>query len=184
MFDTKEYEQKMTAALEHFDNELRKVRTGRAHANILDGVRVDVYGAQMPLNQVSNVTAPEAQLLQITPFDPSNIQAIAAAIRSDQGLGFNPSDDGRVIRIPIPPLTEERRQMIVKQASEKVELAKIQLRTIRQDCLKAAKAKQTAKEISEDDYKAIEKGIDDDLKNYQNQVDEAFKLKQQEIMTI
>lgn len=184
MFDTKVYEEKMALALEHFDSELRKVRTGRAHASILDAIRVEVYGAQMPLNQVSNVTAPEAQLLQITPFDPGNIQAIAAAIRNDQGLGLNPSDDGRVIRVPIPPLTEDRRAMIVKQAAEKVEQAKIQLRTIRQDCLKAAKAKQSSKEISEDDYKAVEKGIDDDIKNYTTKVDETFKAKEQEIMTI
>lgn len=184
MFDTKVYEEKMTAALEHFENELRKVRTGRAHAGILDSLRVEVYGTEMPLNQVANVTAPEAQLLQITPFDPSNINVISAAIRGDQGLDLNPSDDGRVIRIAIPPLTEERRRLIVKQASEKVEQAKIQLRGIRQDALKDAKAKQNAKEISEDDYKAVEKGIDDDTKRFSTKVDEAFKAKEQEILKV
>ena len=110
MFDTDEYELKMQAAIEHFEHELAKIRTGRAHPGMLDGIKVVAYGTEMPLNQVANITAPEAQLLQITPFDPSNIQAIAASIRNDQGLGLNPSDDGRVVRVPVPPLTEDRRR--------------------------------------------------------------------------
>ena len=96
MFSTDEYEAKMTGAFEHFGEELRKIRTGRAHPGMLAGVMVEAYGASMPLNQVANVTAPEAQMLLVTPFDPSNLQNIAAAIRNDQSLGFNPSDDGRV----------------------------------------------------------------------------------------
>src|SRR5665647_2348692 len=98
MFDTKPYESKFDAVAVHFSEELKKVRTGRAHPGQLDGVKVEVYGTLMPLNQVANITAPEAQLLQITPFDPSNIQAISAAIRSNQNLGLNPSDDGRIVR--------------------------------------------------------------------------------------
>ena len=90
MFDTDEYELKMTGALEHLESELNKIRTGRAHPGMLDGIKVEAYGVETPLNQVSNITAPEAQLLQITPFDPSNIQKIAAAIRNDQSLGLNP----------------------------------------------------------------------------------------------
>ena len=184
MFDTKPYEEKMEAAIQHFEAELKKVRTGRAHPDMLESVKVEAYGALMPLNQVANVTAPEAQQLQVTPFDPGNISAIAAAIRADQSLGLNPSDDGRIIRVPIPPLTEERRRQIAKQTSEKVEQAKVQLRGVRQDAIKAAKAKKDAKELSEDDLKAIEKGIDDDIKNYQAKIDEIFKAKEQEILTI
>ncbi len=184
MFDTKQYEEKMEAAIQHFESELKKVRTGRAHPDMLESVKVEAYGAVMPLNQVANVTAPEAQQLQVTPFDPGNIAAIAAAIRNDQSLGLNPSDDGRIIRVPIPPLTEERRRQIAKQTGEKVEQAKVQLRGIRQDAIKAAKAKKDAKELSEDDLKAIEKGIDDDVKNYQAKIDEIFKAKEQEILTI
>ena len=127
MFDTDPYELKMASALEHFDEELKKIRTGRAHPSMLDGVKVEAYGTEMPLNQVANVTAPEAQLLQVTPFDPSNSQAISAAIRNDQGLGFNPSDDGRIVRVPVPPLTEERRRMLVNQVGEKVEEPRIAL---------------------------------------------------------
>jgi ribosome recycling factor len=105
---------KFQGAFEHFQSELKKVRTGRAHASMLDGVMVEAYGTQMPLNQVSNVTAPEAQLLQITPFDPSTIQAITSAIRDNPTLGLNPSDDGRIVRVPIPALNEERRREYVK----------------------------------------------------------------------
>ena len=157
MFDTDEYELKMQGAVEHFTNELGKIRTGRAHPGMLDSIKVEAYGTTMPLNQVANVTAPEAQLLQITPFDPSTLQAISAAIRNDQSLGFNPSDDGRIVRVPVPPLTEERRRQLVRQASDKLEEARIALRNVRQDGLKDAKAKKEAKELSEDDVKMIEK---------------------------
>ena len=184
MFDTDPYELKMASAIEHFDEELKKIRTGRAHPSQLDGIKVEAYGQLTPLNQVANVTAPEAQLLQITPFDPSNMTAIQAAIRADQSLGLNPSDDGRVIRVPIPPLTEERRRQIVKQTGEKVEEARIQLRTIRQDALKDAKRKKEAKELSEDDVKRIEKEIDRIMSDMQVKIDELFKAKETEILTI
>lgn len=184
MFDTDPYELKMTTALDHFDDELKKIRTGRAHPSMLDSVRVEAYGATMPLNQVANVTAPEAQLLQITPFDPSTIQKISAAIRNDQSLGLNPSDDGRVVRVPVPALTEERRRALVKQASEKVEEARIALRTVRQDGLKDAKRKKEDKEISEDDLKAVEKEFDRLMGDFQAKLDEAFKTKEKEILTI
>lgn len=184
MFDTDTYQLKMESALEHFEEELKKVRTGRAHPNMLDSISVEVYGAKMPLNQAANVTAPEPQLLQITPFDPGNIQVIAAAIRNDQSLGFNPSDDGRLIRVPVPPLTEERRKLLVKQTGEKVEEARIALRNIRQDGLKDAKRKKDAKELSEDDVKSIEKEFDKLMTDYQSKIDAAFKAKEQDILTI
>ena len=184
MFDTDEYELKMTGALEHLESEMKKIRTGRAHPNMLDTVKVVAYGAEMPLNQVANITAPEAQLLQITPFDPSNIQAIAAAIRNDQSLGLNPSDDGRVVRVPIPPLTEERRRGLVKQASEKVEETRIALRNVRQEGIKDAKRKKDNKELSEDDLKAVEKEFDRLMQEFQTKIDEVFKAKEQDILTI
>ncbi len=183
MFDTKPYEQKMSAALEHFENELGKVRTGRAHPDMLGSVMVEAYGAKMPLNQVANVTAPEPQLLQISPFDPSNIKSISDAIRSGE-MGFNPSDDGRLIRVPIPPLTEERRREMVKQLGDKVEDCRIAMRTIRQDALREAKRMKDAKELSEEDLKQIERGVDDDMKDYQGRIDELFRAKEKEVMTI
>lgn len=184
MFDTKPYEDKFELAVMHFIEELKKVRTGRAHPGQLEGVKVEVYGMLTPLNQVSNITAPEAQMLQITPFDPSNINAISAAIRNDQSLGFNPSDDGRVIRVPVPALTEERRKMLVKQTSEKVEEARIALRNIRQDALKDAKRKKENKELSEDDVKRIEKSIDSTMVAVNAKIDETFRLKEKDILTI
>lgn len=174
----------MEGALEHFQEELKKVRTGRAHPSMLDSIKVEVYGSLMPLNQAANITVPEPQLLQITPFDPSNLQTIVGAIRADQSLGLNPSDDGRVVRVPVPPLTEERRRQLVKQTSEKVEEARIALRNIRQDALKDAKRKKDAKELSEDDVKAVEKAIDRLMAMYQEKIEEAFKVKEQDILTI
>jgi len=184
MFDTDDYELKMTSALEHFEDELKKVRTGRAHPGMLEGIMVEVYGTKLPLNQAANITAPEPQLLQITPFDPSNIAAIAAAIREDQALGFNPSDDGRIVRVPVPPLTEERRHQMVKQASEKVEEARITLRNIRQDALKEAKRKKDAKELSEDDVRRVEKEIDHLMSEYNQKLEVALKNKEKDILTI
>ena len=183
MFDTKPYEKKMAQALEHFESELAKVRTGRAHPDMLASVTVEAYGSRMPLNQVANVTAPEPQLLQISPFDPSNIKAISDAIRTGD-LGFNPSDDGRLVRVPIPPLTEERRREMVKMLGDKVEECRIAMRTIRQDALKEAKRMKDAKELSEEDLKLIEKGVDDDMKDYQGKIDELFRAKEKEVMTI
>ena len=184
MFNTDEYELRMQGVTEHFQAELAKVRTGRAHPGMLDGIKVEAYGAEMPLNQVANITAPEAQLLQITPFDPSNIQQIAAAIRNDQSLGLNPSDDGRVVRVPVPPLTEERRRQLVKQAAEKLEEARIALRSVRQDGLKEAKRKKEGKELSEDDVKLVEKEIDRLMSESQAKLEEIFKAKEKDILTL
>lgn len=184
MFDTKPYEKRMQSALEHLDEELRKVRTGRAHPSMLDSVMVMAYGSPMPLNQVANVTVPEAQMLQITPFDPSNLQAISAAIRNDQSLDMNPSDDGRVVRVPIPQLTEERRRTIAKQLGDKAEDTRIAMRNIRQDAHKAAKSRKEAKELSEDDVKRVEKEIDRLMVEFQTKIDSAVKAKEQEVMTI
>lgn len=184
MFETKVYEQKFNQALDHFREELKKIRTGRAHVNQLDGISVEAYGVSMPLNQVANITAPEAQMLLITPFDPTNIQAISAAVRADQTLGLNPSDDGRVIRVPVPSLTEERRHQIVKQTGEKVEEARISLRNIRQDAFKEIKRRKEGKEFSEDDAKRYEKEIDKQMSDLSAQIDASFKDKEKEILTI
>lgn len=184
MFDTDPYELKIAGALEHFEEELKKIRTGRAHSSMLDGIKVEAYGVEMPLNQVANITAPEAQSLLITPFDPSNIQKIAAAIRNDQGLGFNPSDDGRVIRVPVPTLTEDRRKQLVKQASEKVEEARIAVRNIRQDALKDVKRAKDGKELSEDDAKRVEQVVDKLVHETGDKIEEIFKAKEKDILTI
>lgn len=180
MFDDSEYRTKMTNVITRFNEEMKKVRTGRAHPDMLMNIKVEAYGEFMPLNQVANVTTADATMLLVTPFDPSNIQNISAAIRNDQALSLNPSDDGRVVRVPVPPLTEERRKEIVKTASSKVEEAKIAIRNIREDARKELK---TA-ELPEDVTKKAEKSVDDLTKEYTNKIDELFKEKSAEIMAI
>lgn len=175
---------KFKQAVEHFGEELKKVRTGRAHASMLDGVKVTAYGTEMPLNQVANVTAPEAQMIQITPFDPGNLQAIASAIRDNPTLGLNPMDDGRVVRVPIPPLTEERRREYVKVLGGKVEDTMVSMRGTRHSAMEAIDKAKKDKEIGEDDAKRLQKQVDDFMAKYKSEVDTAAKAKEIEIMTI
>lgn len=184
MFNTDPYEAKMKGALEHFSEDIKKIRTGRAHPSMLDSVRVEVYGTKMPLNQAANILAPEPSMLQVSPFDPSNVTAITAAIRADQGLGFNPSDDGRIIRVPVPPLTEERRRELVKQVAGKVEDTKIALRNVRQDAIKDAKRMKDAKEISQDDQTHIEREIDKLMSAHTARLEQIAADKEKDILTI
>lgn len=180
MFDTNGVEKKMTATVERFKDEMKKVRTGRAHPDMLSNVKAEVYGQYMPLNQISNITISGASMLLITPYDVANIEKIASAIRADQSLGLNPSDDGRVIRVPIPPLTEERRREIAKTASAKVEEAKISLRQARDDARKEIKNL----ELPDDAKKRAEKVVDDLIKKYNSEIDQLFSEKEAEIMKI
>lgn len=182
--DVGKYTRKMKTAVEHFQDELRKVRTGRASSAMLDGVMVVAYGVPTPLNQVANVTAPESQLLQITPFDPSNIQAIASAIRDNPTLGLNPSDDGRVVRVPIPALTEERRREYVKVVGGKTEDCMITLRNIRHEANDEIQAAKKDKAIGEDDATRLQKQIDDEMAKAKAEIETAAKAKEQEIMTL
>jgi ribosome recycling factor len=175
---------KFDNAVEHFKEELKKIRTGRAHPSMLDSVKVEAYGTEMPLNQAATVTAPEAQLLQITPFDPNNLQAISAAIRNNPSLGLNPADDGRIVRVPIPPLTEERRREIAKQLGGKVEDTNITLRNVRRDAFDAIAAAKKDKQIGEDDAKRLEKQVDDAMAVIRADIDTIAKAKETEIMTV
>jgi ribosome recycling factor len=180
MFDTDKYQKEMDAAFGKFSDELKKVRTGRAHPDMLAGIKCEAYGQWMPLNQVANVTVSGGTMLLVTPYDPTTIPGITSAIRSDSSLGLNPADDGRVIRVPIPPLTEERRKEIVKTASKSVEEAKVKIRNIREDARKDLKAL----ELPEDAKKRTEKAIDDLTKTFNDKIDSAFKVKESEIMQI
>ena len=180
MFDTDKYKKLMDEALARFREELKKVRTGRAHPDMLASVKVEAYGQWMPLNQVANVTVSGATMLLVTPYDPSTIPGIANAIRSDSTLGLNPSDDGRVVRVPIPPLTEERRKEIVKTASKFIEESKVKIRNVREDARKDLKSA----ELPEDAKKRAEKAIDDLTKDFNEKIDAEFKTKETEIMQI
>lgn len=180
MFDSKEYKSAMEKVMERFRAEMAKVRTGRAHPDMLSGVKVEAYGQYMPLNQVANITIGDATLLLVTPFDPANIGNIASAIRADSTLGLNPSDDGRLIRVPVPPLTEERRREIVKTASAKVEEAKVGIRAVREDARKELKGA----ELPEDVTKRAEKEVDELTKEFTDLIDSEFKAKEAEIMKL
>ncbi len=175
---------KINQAIERFKDNLKTLRTGRANAAMLDGIMVEAYGTAMPLNQTSTISAPEAQLLQITPFDPNNLAAIASAIRENQTLGLNPTDDGRVIRVPIPALTEERRRDLAKQIGQKQEECMISLRNVRHDAIDAINKAKTDKEIGEDDAKRLTSQIEEAMTKAKADVESAAKAKESEILTI
>lgn len=175
---------KFTQAVEHFTEGLKSLRTGRANAAMLDGVTVEAYGTAMPLIQTATISVPEPQLLQITPFDPSNLQAIATAIRNNQALGLNPTDDGRVVRVPVPPLNEERRRELAKQVSQKQEEAMISLRSVRHEALDTIDQAKKDKDISEDEAKRVQTQIEDAMNQARGQVESAAKAKEQEILTL
>jgi len=180
----KQASDKFTAQVAHFNDELKKLRTGRAHPSMLDGITAVAYGTPMPLNQLATITTPEAQLIQISPFDPSNIQAIASAIRDNPSLGLNPSDDGHVVRVPIPALTTERRTQIVKQLGEKVEESMIAMRQIRHDAMSKIDQAKKDKIIGEDDVKRYQKQVDDAMAKIKSDIDVAAKAKEAEIMKV
>lgn len=176
--------QKFEASLERFKAELVKLRTGRASASMLDSVVVEAYGQTMPLIQVASIATPESQLLQITPFDPSNLQAIAAAIRNDQSLGLNPTDDGRVVRVPIPPLTEERRRDLAKQVGAKQEDCLVAMRSARHDAQSHIAKLKKDKDIGEDEAHRLEKQVDEAMNKQKDLVEAAASAKESEILSM
>jgi ribosome recycling factor len=175
---------KLTQSVERFQESLKALRTGRAQASMLQGVVVEVYGTSMPLNQVATITAPDAQLLQVTPFDPNNLEAIANAIRNNQTLGLNPADDGRVVRVPIPPLNEERRRELAKQVGSKQEDCMISLRAIRHEAISAIDDAKKDKEIGEDEAKRYKTQIETAVDEARSKVESSAKAKETEIMTV
>jgi len=173
----------MKKAISHLETELSRIRAGKANTQILDGVYVDYYGASTQLSQVANITIPDARTLAIQPWEKSMMAPIEKAIIASN-IGLNPQNDGTMIRLFLPPLTEERRKQLVKLTSEKVEEARIGLRAARQDALQEAKRQKDAKTLTEDDVKAIEKTIDGLVAQYQGKLDTAFKSKEQEILKV
>jgi ribosome recycling factor len=175
---------KLDASTEHFRQEIGKIRTGRAHPGMLDNVMVEAYGQAMPLKAVASITTPEPQLLQVTPFDASNLQAISDAISKDESLGLNPADDGRVVRIQIPPLTEETRQQMVKVLNQKLEDCMIAGRNARHDAMRAADQAEKDKDIGKDERFSLEKQIDELLAKQKADAESLAKTKEQEILTV
>jgi len=183
MFDEKSCNLKMDKAIEVFSKELSSLRTGRANASMLDLVKVDVYGQQMPINQIGSITTPEPRMINIQVWDVNNVPLVDAAIKKSD-LGLNPQIDGQLIRLPVPELNEERRNEIKKLIKSIGEKCKVSIRNIRREANEELKKLLKAKEISEDEEKSQEKKVQLITDNHINVVDEKVSLKEKEIMTI
>ena len=183
MFDEKSYSLKMDKTIEVFSKELSSLRTGRANAAMLDLVKVDVYGQQMPINQVGSITTPEPRMINIQVWDQNNVNLVDAAIKKSE-LGLNPQIDGQLIRLPIPDLSEERRNEMKKIVKSMGEKCKVSIRNIRREANDNLKNLLKNKEISEDDEKKNEKEIQVLTDNHIKLIDEKISSKEKEIMTI
>ncbi len=179
-----ESKHKIDTATAHLRDELKKLRTGRAHPGMLDGVTIEAYGQNMPLKAAAAVSAPEAQLLQITPFDPANLQAIAEAIRKDQSLGLTPTDDGRVVRINLPPMTAENRQSMVKVVGQKAEDCFVSVRQARHEAFHKLEQAEKDRTIGKDDLERSKKQIDELVTKQKSVVENVARSKETEILTV
>ena len=173
----------MDKSIEAFSKELSSLRTGRANAAMLDIVRVDVYGQQMPINQIGSITTPEPRMINIQVWDTNNVSLVDAAIQKSD-LGLNPQIDGQLIRLPVPELNEERRSELKKLIKSIGEKCKVSIRNIRREANEDLKKLLKSKEISEDEEKAHEKKVQTITDNHINSVDEKVSVKEKEIMTI
>ena len=183
MFDEKTYSLKMDKAIEVFSKELSSLRTGRANTAMLDLIKVDVYGQQMPINQIGSITTPEPRMINIQVWDQNNVNLIDAAIKKSQ-LGLNPQIDGQLIRLPIPELNQERRTELKKLIKSMGEKCKISIRNIRRDANEELKKLLKSKEIGEDEEKSHEKNVQTITDKHISTVDEKVSSKEKEIMTI
>ena len=183
MFDEKSYSLKMDKAIEVFSKELSSLRTGRANASMLDLIKVDVYGQQMPINQVGSITTPEPRMINIQVWDQNNVSLVDAAIKKSE-LGLNPQIDGQLVRLPIPELNEERRTELKKLIKSMGEKCKISIRNIRRDANEELKKLLKSKEIGEDDEKSFEKNVQIITDKHIDLVDDKVSSKEKEIMTI
>ena len=183
MFNDKTYSQKMDKTIEVFSKELTSLRTGRANAAMLDLVKLDVYGQEMPLNQVSSITTPDARTINIQVWDLNNVPLVDSAIKKSE-LGLNPQIDGQLIRLPVPDLNEERRGEIKKVIKSMGEKCKVSIRNIRREANDELKNLLKEKEISEDDEKKFEKIIQAFTDDHIKKIDEKVTSKEKEIMTI
>ena len=183
MFDTKIYNQKMDKTIDIFSKELSSLRTGRANANMLDLIKVDVYGQKMPINQLGTITTPEARTINIQVWDLNNVNLIDSAIKKSD-LGLNPQIDGQLIRLPVPNLSEERRSEMKKMIKSMGEKCKISIRNIRREANDELKNLFKKKEIAEDEEKKFEKNIQTFTDEHIKNIDEKVSSKEKEIMTI
>ena len=178
-----EFDERVAKVLNNFKNEMRSIRAGRANPHILDKITVDYYGTPTPINNMANISVPEARLLVIAPWDKSQLKAIEKAILAGN-IGINPNNDGQVIRLVFPEITEERRRSTVKEANTLVEESKVVMRNARRDAIDELKKMQKASTITEDDLKNLTADIDKKLSAHTDDVDKLFKDKEQEILSI
>ena len=183
MFDEKSHSLKMDKSIEAFSRELSSLRTGRANASMLDLVKVDVYGQQMPINQIGSITTPEPRMINIQVWDQNNVSLVDVAIKKSE-LGLNPQIDGQLIRLPIPELNEERRTELKKLIKTMGEKCKISIRNIRRDANEELKKLLKSKQIGEDQEKSFEKNVQSITDNHIKIVDDKVSSKEKEIMTI
>ena len=183
MFDEKSYSLKMDKAIEVFSKELSSLRTGRANASMLDLIKVDVYGQQMPINQVGSITTPEPRMINIQIWDSNNVALVDAAIKKSD-LGLNPQIDGQLIRLPVPELNEERRTELTKLIKSIGEKCKVSIRNIRREANEDLKKLLKSKDIGEDEEKSHEKKVQAITDDHIKLVDDKVSLKEKEIMTI
>ena len=181
--DFKEYARRMDKAIDHLAEEFGAVRAGRANAKVLDRITVEYYGSETPLNGVATISSPDARTLVISPWDTKLLKDIQKAIQMSD-LGINPQNDGRVIRLTFPQLTEDRRKDLVKQVKKYAEDAKVAMRNIRRDGMDYVKKLKKDNEITEDDQKKAEKDLQDMLDKYIKRVDETLAAKEKELMAI
>ena len=183
MFDLKNYNQKMSKTIEIFNKELGSLRTGRANANMLDLVKIDVYGQKMPINQLGTITTPEPRMINIQVWDLNNVNLIDSSIKKSE-LGLNPQIDGQLIRLPIPDLSEERRNEMKKMVKAMGEKCKVSIRNVRREANDNLKNLLKKKEISEDDENKNEKEIQIITDKFIKLIDDKVSSKEKEIMTI
>lgn len=181
--DTKSYENRMKKTLSVLEEEFSTIRVGRANPRVLDRLTVSYYGSDVPISQVGNITVPEARLLQISPWEANMLKEIEKAIQSSD-LGINPTNDGKVIRLVFPELTEERRKQLTKEIKKKGEDAKVAIRNLRREAMDAFAKAQKKSDITEDDLKLLEKDIQKLTDNFIAELDKKVEAKNKEIMTV
>jgi ribosome recycling factor len=180
----KSVDPRMDKAIERLEEDLRSLRTGRAQTSLVENLTIEVWGAQQPLKAVATINTPDAQTIAITPWDRSNVAVVEKMLRETQSLGLNPSSDGNVVRLNVPPMTEERRREIVKELGQKVEACNIALRQIRHDVLNEVKKLAKNGDATQDDERFAEQELNKKIDNYKKRIDGLAKAKEAEVMTV
>lgn len=180
----KQADPRMEKAIEHLEEDLNSLRTGRAQTSLVEGLTVEQFGQQMMLKTVATITTPDAQTIAISPWDKNLVAPIEKMLRETQSLGLNPSSDGNVVRLNVPPMTEERRREIVKDLGQKIESANIALRNIRHDILNDVKRMAKAGDATQDDERYAEQELNKKIDSFKKRIDSIAKAKEAEVMTV